>query len=209
MALTTTTLSGSIKLNDRQLTLAAFTNPSQGAISSPTFLVVDGECMLVTDTTNSPTLGVSRGHASPVPGQPTVTCSAHNTTAPVVYGLASDFTQSIATDGTAGVASFSISTNGTYTLPVVDCVIYINKAGVCAITINGPNKDQVNKVKFVSLTANAHTITYTAGWYGNTTSSDVVTFPSTIGAVWQQTAKNGVWNADVGGGTTGNVTGPA
>ena len=47
------------------------------------------------------------------------------------------------------------------------------------------------------------------GFYQNTTSSDVVTFPTTSGACWIFQAKNGVWNATLGGGTTGGVTGPA
>jgi hypothetical protein len=81
------------------------------------------------------------------------------------------------------------------TLPVVDSTVYLTKAGVLALTINGPNKDQTNTIRFISLTANAHTITYTAGFYQNTTSSDVATFPSTSGAVFSIVAKNGVWNA--------------
>jgi hypothetical protein len=191
MALTVTSAASAVALNDRYIKFTAFTNPSQGAISSPTYALIDGEMVLVTDTTLSPTLGVARGM------EPGTKASAHNALAPIVYGLASDFTQPVSKDGTAGIGQYSYSVNNSsLTLPASDCVIYITKAGIWAATINGPNNDQVNKITFVSLTANAHTITYTAGFYGNTTSSDVATFPSTIGAEFTIRAKNGLWNAE-------------
>ena len=183
------TLSGNIGLNDTFLKLSAFTNPSTGGVGAKTKLVVDGEAMLVTDATLSPTLQVVRGWDG------TLAC-AHKTIAPCVYGLTSDFTQQDSTDGRAGSSVLSLSVNDTnVTLPVVDSTIYITKAGVLAITINGPNKDQTNTIKFISLTANAHLITYTAGFYQNTTSSDVATFPATSGATFTIVAKNGLWNA--------------
>lgn len=209
MALVVTSLASACGLNDRFVKLTAFTNPSQGAISAPTILVVDGEAMLVTDTSNSPTLAVARGHASPVPGQPTVVCSAHANLAPVVYGLTSDFTQTVSTNGVAACPVVSYGASGAITVPVVNQTIYLTKATAAAMTLAGPASDQTNVVTVVSLTAAAHTITYTAGFYQNTTSSDIVTFPSTSGACWTFQAKNGVWNATLGGGTTGGVTGPA
>lgn len=183
------TLSGNVTLNATTLKLSAFTNPSTGGVSAKTKLVVDGEAMLVTDASLSPTLQVVRGWDG------TQAC-AHKTLAPCVYGLTSDFTQTDSTDGRAGSPSISIAVNDSnVTLPVVDSIVYLTKAGVLAITINGPNKDQTNTIRFVALTANAHTITYTPGFYGNTTSSDVATFPGTIGAVFTIVAKNGLWNA--------------
>ena len=183
------TLSGDITLNATFLKLSAFTNPSSGGVSARTMLIVDGEKMLVTDATLSPTLQVVRGAFG------TGAC-AHKTLAPCVYGLTSDFTQNDSTDGRAGNSVISIAVNDTnVTLPVVDSTVYLTKAGVLAITINGPNKDQTNTIKFISLTANAHLITYTAGFYQNTTSSDVATFPATSGATFTIVAKNGLWNA--------------
>ena len=197
MALTVTTLNGAITQGATQVKLTAFTNPSTGGVGAKTVMVVDGEPMLVTDATNSPTVQVVRGYQSPIPGGPASTSArAHNTLAPVVYGLTSDFTGTASLTGSSSASYYSISVNdANVTLPVVDSTIYINKAGVLAITINGPNKDQFNTIKFVSLTANAHTVTYTPGFYGNTTSSDVATFPATIGAVFTIVAKNGLWNA--------------
>ena len=210
MSLTVTSLNGAVKKGDQKVTLTAFTNPSTGGIGANTMLLVDGEWMRVTDATLSPTLSVTRGDSgSGSPNNPTIPASAHNTLAPVVYGLTSDFTQFATSDGLAASPVVSYGVSGAITVPVVNQTIYLTKAGVAAMTLAGPASDQTNQVTVVSLTAYAHTITYTAGFYQNTTSSDVVTFPSTSGACWIFQAKNGVWNATLGGGTTGGVTGPA
>lgn len=189
------TLSGNIGISDQFITLSAFTNPNTGgSLSTPAVIVVDGETMLIADASLSPTLKVVRGYSSVIPGVPTLPACAHKTLAPTVYGLTSDFSQAASTDGrnAAGVLSLSVN-DSNVTLPVVDTTVYLTKAGVLAITINGPNKDQTNTIKFISLTANAHTITYTAGFYGNTTSSDVATFPATVGGSFTIQAKGGVW----------------
>lgn len=186
MALTVTSLNGAITQNQTLVKLTAFTNPSTGAIGPQTIALVDGEQMLITDASLSPTLQVVRGYNG-------TAAIAHNTLAPVTYGLTTDMTQAV---GQAAASQLSLSVNNAdVTLPVVDSTIYLTKAGVLAITINGPAKDQTNTIRFVSLTANAHTITYTAGFYGNTTSSDVATFPATVGAVFTIVARNGLWNA--------------
>lgn len=202
MALTVTTLNGAITKGAQKLVLTAFTNPSTSPVGPTTLLLVDGEYMHVADATLSPTLSVTRGAQG-------TSASAHNTLAPVVYGLTSDFTQQVTTDGVAGASVVSYGVSGAITVPINNCTIYLTKATAAAMTLAGPASDQTNVVTVVSLTAAAHTITYTAGFYQNTTSSDVVTFPTTSGACWTFQAKNGVWNATLGGGTTGGVTGPA
>lgn len=189
MALVVTSLNGAISLNATQVRLTAYTNPASGGIGPKANLLVDGEQMLVTDATLSPVVQVARGYNG-------TQAAAHNTLAPVTYGLSTDFTGTASTNGQAGASQISLAVNdANVTLPVVDSTIYITKAGVLAITINGPAKDQTNTIKFVSLTANAHLITYTAGFYANTTSSDVATFPATAGAVFTIVARNGLWNA--------------
>lgn len=210
MALVVTSLNGAVTKNASRVTLTAFTNPSTAPIGPSTMLLVDGEWMRVTDATNSPTLLVTRGDSGTAsPNNPPLPASAHNTLAPVVYGLTSDFSQFVTTDGVAGSPVVSYGVSGAITVPVVNQTIYLTKAGTAAMTLAAPASDQTNVVTVVSLTANAHTITYTAGFYQNTTSSDVVTFPTTSGACWTFQAKNGLWNATLGGGTTGGVTGPA
>ena len=202
MALAVTSLNGTITKNATMITLTAFTNPSSGAMSAQTVAIVDGEKMLITDATLSPTVQVVRGYDSTYASQ-------HNTLAPIVYGLTSDFTQQVSTTGVAGSSVISYGVSGAITPPINNTTIYLTKATAAAMTLATPASDQSNVVTVVSLTAAAHTITYTAGFYQNTTSSDVVTFPSTSGACWIFQAKNGLWNATLGGGTTGGVTGPA
>jgi hypothetical protein len=192
MALVVTSLAGDCTLNARQIKLTAFTNPSVGAIGANTMALVDGEVMRITDATLSPSVSVTRGDSLGVGAS---VASAHKALAPVVYGLTSDFTQTVTTDGIAGATVISYSVSGAITVPVVDQTIYLTKAGVAVMTLAGPASDQTNTVKIISLTANAHTVTYTAGFYQNTTSSDVLTFPATSGAAFTFQAKNGVWNA--------------
>lgn len=183
-----TTLNGDITMNAQKVRLTAFTNPSAGGMSAPTKMFVDGEIMYITDATLTPVVSVSRGMEGTL-------ASAHKTLAPVRYGLTSDFTQTVSTDGFAAAPVVSYGVSGAITVPVVDQTIYLTKAGVAVMTLVGPATDQTNTVKIISLTANAHTVTYTAGWYQNTTSSDVLTFPATSGACFTFQAMNGVWNA--------------
>ncbi len=89
-------------------------------------------------------------------------------------------------------------------MPTSNTVVYLTKATAGAYTLAGPAKDQQNTVIFVSTTAAAHVITYTAGFFGNTTSSDTATFPATINGVFTMKAQNGTW-APVTAGTMTSV----
>ncbi len=84
MAITTTTLSGTIALGARQIKLAAFTNPSTGPIGPRTLgQFATGERVLITDATLSPTLDVVRGYDG-------TTAAAHTTGEGFLYGLDND-----------------------------------------------------------------------------------------------------------------------
>lgn len=190
MALTATTLNGAITAGQTRIRVSAFTNPATTPISYPVQALVDGEMMLVTDTTLSPSLGVARAAMGTT--ESSGQAVPHNTLAPVIYGLSTDFTNvNPASIAAAYVQTYSV--NSTITNPTVNAVVYINKAGVCALTLTDPAIDQQNTVTFVSLTANAHTITYATGFYGNTTTSDVATFPATAGASFTIVAQGGAW----------------
>lgn len=71
-------------------------------------------------------------------------------------------------------------------------VVEITKAGVCAITLAAPAQDGV-QLAFSSKTAQAHTITITAGLHGLGASEDVLTFGGAIddGCILQ--SLNGAW----------------
>jgi hypothetical protein len=182
MSLTATTLSAAKATNDVTITLTSGTG-----IANKMLALVDGEFMRITSVGLAPTVGV-------VPGYKGTTAGPHGVLAPVIYGVPGDFTQSSSGD-TKGVgpATASYGVDGAITVPVVDQVIYLTKATAGAYTLVAPAADQQNTVIFVSTTAAAHTITYTAGFYGNTTASDVATFPATINGTFTIKAQNGTW----------------
>jgi hypothetical protein len=189
MALTVTSLNGAITQNATLVRLTAFTNPVVN-FTQKAAMVVNGENMLITDATLTPTQQVVRGYSALVTGELPQYAGPHNDLAPVVYGLTSDFVQGT---GQAIMPTTSYGADGAITVPIIDQTIYITKGSLCALTLAGPANDATNTVTVISLSAFAHTITYTAGFYGNTTSSDVATFPATVGGTFTFQAKNGVW----------------
>lgn len=73
-------------------------------------------------------------------------------------------------------------------------VQFIGSSGALAMTLAAPAKWQDGLVMVLQAsTAQAHTVTYTAGFYGNTTSSDVATFGGAIGDNLVIYATNGAW----------------
>lgn len=190
MALTSTSLNGAITQGQTTIRLTAYTNPATSPLDK-VVAVVDGEAMLVTDATLTPTLQVVRGYASPIAGQPSRPAFQHNDLALVTYGATKDFTESVGNPG--GATVYSYGANATITNPILDSTIYIDKATAAALTLTDPAKDQRNIVRFISRTDAAHTITYATGFYGSTTGSDVATFPATLGAVFTIVAQNGQW----------------
>lgn len=77
------------------------------------------------------------------------------------------------------------------------------KPTAAAITLVAPAKNQDGiKATFRSGTAAAHVVTYTAGFYGDTTGSDLATFAAKIGATATIEALNGTWGVLA----LGNVT---
>lgn len=176
MALTATTLAGAKATGDPFIRLTSGTG-----IAKKMLALVDSEWMRVTDASLSPTVSV-------IPGWNGSTAGPHGVLAPVLYGVASDFVA-----GPGGPDSTSYGADGAITVPLVDTVIYLTKATAGAYTIVAPNLGQQNTITFVSTTAAAHTVTFTPGFYGNTTTSDVATFPATANATFTVKANNGIW----------------
>lgn len=82
MALTTTTLNGTVTATVSQIKLTAFTAPS--GRNPKTLLRLDDEICLITDTTLSPTLSVVRGYMG-------TSAAAHTSGVGVTYGVPADF----------------------------------------------------------------------------------------------------------------------
>lgn len=176
MAVTATSLASAKATNDVVVKLTSATG-----ILPKMRLLVDGEIMRVTSNLLTPTIGV-------VPGYDGTTAGPHGILAPAIYGVPDDFG-----NGPNGPDTMSYGASGAITVPTVDTVIYLNKATAAAMTLVGPATWQQNTLIIVSTTAAAHTITYTAGFYGNTTTSDVATAPATINAVLTLKAQQGTW----------------
>jgi len=184
MALTVTSLASACTANDTKVTLTSATGCVVGSL-----IMVDGEFMLVTDITTTPTVQVVRGYNN---GAVSSNAVAHAALAPVTFGLTSEFGQTSPLNGQVIVAT-SYSADGTITNPTVNATIFIDKATACALTLTDPAADQTNTVVIKSLTAAAHTVTYATGFYGDTTSSDVATFAAKAGAGMTIVARNGKW----------------
>ena len=184
MALTVTSLASACTANDTKVTLTSATGCVVGSL-----IMADGEFMLVTDITTTPTVQVVRGYNN---GAVSSSAVAHAALAPVTFGLTSEFSQTSPLNGQVIVAT-SYSANGTITNPTVNTTIFIDKATACALTLTDPAADQTNTVIIKSLTAAAHTVTYATGFYGDTTSSDVATFAAKAGAGMTIVARNGKW----------------
>lgn len=186
MALTATTLASAKATNDVVIRLTSATGAAKKMLA-----LVDAEWMRVADVSLTPTIGV-------VPGYNGSTAGPHGVLAPVIYGNPQDFvSQGIVPSGVVTSQSFGV--DGAITgpsgtgVPVANTLIWLTKATAGAYTLAAPAIDQQNTLTFVSTTAAAHTITYTAGFYGNTTTSDVATFPATINGMFTIRAQNGTW----------------
>jgi len=82
-------------------------------------------------------------------------------------------------------------------IPIADGIVFLNKAGALAATIDSPPTSMNGAVlRIVSLTDQAHTVTYaTVGFNGDTTSGDVATFANAAGNAMELVAYGGVWYA--------------
>lgn len=186
MALAATTLASPKATNDTVIKLTSATGAASKMLA-----LVDAEWMRVTSVLLTPNIGV-------VPGYNGTPAGPHGVLAPVIYGNPIDFVSSGIVPGGI-VASQSFGADGAITgpsgtgVPVTDTVIYLTKGSAGAYTLAGPAIDQQNTLTFVSTSAYAHTITYTAGFYGNSTGSDIATFPATINGILTIKAQNGTW----------------
>lgn len=218
MALTNTTLSAACGASDLTLAVTSTSSgfPAVGAYSSPAQMMrIDGEDMLIQVVPVAGTVKVmQRGYngtvasthealsvitTSATPGDFLDVPAGQVSTRPpnvddiVTLGVDTTFTAS----GTAPTAT-------TVPLPVKDTTYVITKATAIAITLISATAAQMGvQLTFISGTAQAHAITYTPGFLGDTTSSDVATSSSKVGAQFvTKVGYTGLWtNGNAGTGT--------
>lgn len=186
MALTRTTIAAAISADALTIPVTSATGFAAG-----NFIRVDNEYMMVVSITGTSISVRSRGDL----GSAAV---AHNILAPATTGLLSDLPnfpmgQAAQVDPNAQTI-VTASVDGALDIPVQNTLVLVQKAGVCAMTLAAPTTAQDGlEVTILSATANAHTVTYTAGFYGDTTSSDVATFAAKVGASMTIKAQGGKW----------------
>jgi len=208
MALSNTTLTNAIGAGDLGPFAVASTTgfPAVGVYGSRQVMRIDGETMLVNYVPASGQVAVlARGYdgtvAQPHEALSQVTTSATNsdfndigagyvTNSPVTspdrlaLGVDTTFT-----------ASGTPATSTTVPLPLKDTIYNLTKATAAAITlVSGTAANAGVKITFMGTVAAANTVTYTPGFNGDTTSSDVATFATKVGSTLTiQAGPTGLW----------------
>lgn len=186
MSLTRTTLAAAVAATDEQITVAAVTGATVGGI-----VKIDNEFAIV-KAIASPVVELSfRGKFGTV-------AAAHANGQGVVFGLATDMLAlGVGQTGALRVAakdSVGYNADGAIAVPVRDTKAHLTKGSAAAMTLAAPSTlaDDV-ELEIVSDSAYAHTVTFTPGFYGDTTSSDVATFAAKAGASMTVVASGGRW----------------
>ena len=187
MALTTTSLAAAANAEQLTFSVTSATGATVGG-----FVRIDNEYSVITEINGTLISVRNRGMF----GGKAV---AHNILAPLTFGLMSDLPDPNVGEVDAAQApdlqSYAVS--GAIDVSLLKArktTIVLTKAGVAAMTLAAPSKAQDGiEVTILSATANAHTVTYTAGFYADTTSSDVATFAAKAGASMTIVARGGTW----------------
>ena len=206
MALATTTLSSAVAIDDNSIVVASATSVSAGRL-----IRIDDEWMKVGQSyASGTTVPVLRGQNGSI-------TAAHVVTANVTHGTASDFSASPGGSYGAQVLPqqratklYSITATSTLSLPAAgeDARVILNGTSVIALTVPVPTKDLDGCLLYIAGNgAAAHTVTFTGGLSGASTSYDVITVNATAPVLLGPfMAVNGLWQAAVAVPMAGTVT---
>lgn len=189
MALTTTTLSSAVAVNDTSIKVASATGFAAGQ-----FVRVDSEFMTIAQNYSSgTTIPVLRGKVG------TVT-AAHATSANVTTGVSTDFQPApsglelLAVNPVTPAFGTVFSYSAAGAIAVVSGIHVINGTGALAMTLANPTKDQDGTVLIVVANGKAaHTLTITSGIGNGGASFDVGTFSASLQVGCILVAVNGFW----------------
>lgn len=188
MALTNTTLASAATLNDTSIKVTSATGFATGQT-----IRVDNEFMVQTGAAAGLVIPVRRGLEGTAQ-------SAHGILGDVVTGLPGDFpgiglwSPVPLPSATGRITIGADVTLATADIATDDTTYVITKGAACAIVLEAPSKANNGvKITFRSATAFAHTVTYTAGFLGGTTASDIATFAASVGASFTVEANGGTW----------------
>lgn len=186
MAETTTTISAAVGVTDLIIPVTSATGFTAG-----NYLRLDNEFMVVTAVSGTNISVRARGDKG-------TGAVAHNILGIANTGLDSDL--AVQPLGQSAQIDPQFPTIVTYSaaaaiaIPNQNTLVVLNGASARAMTLAGPAKDQDGlTLTVLNGSAMAHTVTYTAGFYGDTTSSDVITFAAKVGASFICVARGGTW----------------
>lgn len=196
MALTTTTTAAAaVAIGDQFLTVTSATGIVAGMLGR-----IDKEFFVVgRDYVSGTAIPLTRR------GDQGSVQVAHQILAPVLFGLASDWPALPVAQNSQEPASelptvtisvdTTLSSSSAPPLPTQSTKILIDKATAAAIILPAPSAAMPEGAElwFLSMTAAAHTVTYTAGFYADTTSSDVATFAAKAGASFKAFKYKNAW----------------
>ncbi len=197
MALSTaTTLAAACSATDQFINVTSATGAAVGQVWR-----VESEFMIQIAAASGTVIPVARR------GYNNSAVMAHAILAPVENGLVIDFPDpapgQVSNPATFEKKIVGYGASGAITPPVYNTLIFLNKATAGVMTLEAPSAAcDGMEVTIFSTTAAAHTVTYTAGFYADTTSSDVATFAAKAGASMTIIAYKGAWGVKC----LGNVT---
>lgn len=197
MAITGTTLSAAITANDLVIPVTSATGFATST-AAPQWVKIDSEFMIIAPSYVS-------GTSVPVyrRGDQGTAVVAHNALAPVTTGLFSDLTAlapgamapTPIPDSPDTIVEYSVS--GAIAIPATArTTVVLSKAGVAAMTLGAPGKDQDGNVLFItSNTAQAHTVTATSLLNDGASGAPhtTATFAAQKGAGMTLEAYQGLW----------------
>lgn len=193
MAFNQTTNSSAIGASDKTIIVVSATGFAAGNL-----IRVDNEIMRVSKAYVSGTTILLDGRGLDGTAQ-----VAHPVSTNVTTGLATDFPSpaaagpSVAYPSQVAIDVSYYSAAGALDLPIAGRwrLAIINGTGALAMTLASPTKEMDGSVLLITNGGKAaHTVTLTAGFGANTTSSDVLTFNASQSGGFMCVAANGVWN---------------
>ena len=203
MALTNTTLSAACGANDLTLAVTSTSSgfPAVGTIGSKQVMRIDGEDMLIDVVPVSGAVKVLQRGWNGTNGVPhdvlAVVSTSSNPQDFLQNPVGADnprppYVDDLVTIGedTVFAAAGTTPSAGVQPYPTKNTTYIITKGSACAITLiavgattPAPSSASMGlTMTFINGTAQAHTVTYGPGFNGNTTTSDVATSNSLVGA---------------------------
>lgn len=186
MAITTTTLAAAFTATELRFKATAATGATVDGL-----VKIDQEFMVISAISGVYIDVRARGALG-------TTAVAHNILAPVTFCLPADLPAPGAGVGTGLIDSprdvVSYGVAGAIALPKRDTVVLLTKASSAAMTLADPaGVPDGTFLTIVGTNASAaHTVTLTTG-YGGADTTDVFTFPATVGASVTLMAYKGLW----------------